>query len=93
MIATRGQFNAPISAALLSDGDLIVGNGDIDNPKTPNLAFEISPALGFVGQPLQLDTSGTPGALFGIAATVDADGNQIVYFNDDNTNTVNVLTQ
>lgn len=93
VIATRGQFNAPISAALLADGDLIVGNGDIDNPATPNLAFEISPALGFVGQPLQLDTSGTPGALFGIAATVDSNGNQIIYFNDDNTNTVNVLTQ
>jgi hypothetical protein len=59
----------------------------------PNLAFEISPALGFVGKPLQLDTSGTPGALFGIAATVDAAGNQIIYLNDDNTNTVNMLSQ
>jgi hypothetical protein len=25
-----------------------------------------------------------PGALFGIAATVNAQGNQIIYFNDDN---------
>jgi hypothetical protein len=46
---------------------------------------------GFVGQPLQLDTSGTPGALFGIAATTDAQGHQIVYFNDDNTNAVMML--
>jgi hypothetical protein len=73
--------------------DLIVGNGDIDNPQTPNLAFEISPSLGFVGAPMQLDTSGMAGALFGIATTVDASGNQIVYFNDDVTNSVNELTQ
>ncbi len=55
----------------------------------PNLAVEISPVLpgGFVGQAVQLDTSGTPGALFGIAATVGGQGNQVVYFNDDNTNT------
>jgi len=53
----------------------------------------LSPVLpgGFVGQPLQLDTSGTPGALFGIAATTDAQGHQIVYFNDDNTNAVMML--
>jgi hypothetical protein len=93
VIATGGQFNAPISAALLADGDLVVGNGDINNPAVPNLLFEISPALGFVGPPLQLDTSGTPGALFGIAATVDTEGNQIIYFNDDNTNTVNMLSE
>lgn len=93
VIASGGQFNSPISAALLMDGDLIVGNGDIDSPKTPNLAFEISPTLGFVGQPIQLDTSGNAGALFGIATAVDGKGNQVVYFNDDYTNTVNVLTQ
>jgi hypothetical protein len=90
VIASGGQLNAPISAALLADGDLLVGNGDIDNPATPNLAFEISPTLGFVGAPIQLD-SGMPGALFGIAATVDGNGDQIVYFNDDNTSMVNVL--
>ena len=91
VIAHGGPFIAPISAALLSDGDLIVGNGDINIAagQMPNLAVEISPVLpgGFVGQAVQLDTSGTPGALFGIAATVDGQGNQVVYFNDDNTNT------
>jgi hypothetical protein len=92
VIAAGGQFNAPLSAALLSDGDLVVANADINNPATPNLLFEISPALGFVGTPLQLDTSGTAGALFGVAATVDTQGNQIIYFNDDNTNTVNMLS-
>jgi hypothetical protein len=94
VIATGGMFNAPISAALLSNHDLIVTNGDVTAGSTvpPNLAFEISPAIGFVGQPLQLDTSGSPGALFGIATAVDSNNNQIVYFNDDVTSTVYSLT-
>jgi len=97
VIAHGGPFIAPISAALLADGDLIVGNGDINiaDGQMPNLAVEISPwvAGGFVGQPVQLDASGTPGALFGIAASVDAAGNPIVYFNDDNANAVMVWTR
>jgi hypothetical protein len=96
VIAHGGAFISPISAALLSDGDLIIGNGDINLSagQTPNLVVEVSPVLpgGFVGQPVQLDT-GAPGALFGIAATVDGLGNQIVYFNDDNSNSVMKLTK
>jgi hypothetical protein len=95
VIAHGSPLIAPISAALLADGDLIVGNGDINIAvgQMPNLAVEVSPALpgGFVGEPMQLDASGTPGALFGIVATVDSQGSQIVYFNDDNTNTVMML--
>ena len=72
----------------MKNGDLVVGNADIGltvASATTNLLIEVSPVLpgGFVGQPLQIDT-GSPGALFGIAATVDSSGNQIVYFNDDN---------
>jgi hypothetical protein len=88
VIAHGAPFNTPLSAALLKNGDLVVGNADIGltTPSaTTNLLIEVSPVVpgGFVGQPLQVDTS-TPGALFGIAATVDASGNQIIYFNDDN---------
>lgn len=93
VIASGGQFNAPLSAALLSDGDLLVANADINNPAKPNLVFEVSPAIGFVGSPLQLDTSGTAGALFGLVATLDDQGRDVVFFNDDNTNTVNMLSQ
>jgi hypothetical protein len=96
-IANGGPLIAPLSAALLSDGDLIVANSDIgiSAGQMPNLVVEVSPVLagGFVGQPVQLDNSGTPGALFGIAATVDGAGNQLVYFNDDNTNSVMLLTK
>ena len=97
VIAHGAPLFAPLSAALLADGDLIVENSDIGIPsgQMPNLAVEVSPVLpgGFVGQPVQLDTSGTPGALFGIVATVDGQGNQVVSFNDDNTNSVMRITQ
>jgi hypothetical protein len=87
VIAHGAPFVTPISAALLKNGDLVVGNGDIGvqaASKTTNLLIEVSPVLpgGFVGQPVQVET-GAPGALFGLAATVSAQGNQIIYFNDD----------
>jgi hypothetical protein len=92
VIAHGAPFVTPISAALLKNGDLVVGNGDIGvqaASATTNLLIEVSPVLpgGFVGQPVQVDT-GTQGALFGIAATVSSQGNQIIYFNDDNANAV-----
>jgi hypothetical protein len=52
VIASGGQFNVPINAAVLSDGDLVVANADISNSTAPNLVFEISTALGFVGSSL-----------------------------------------
>ena len=92
VIAHGAPFDTPLSAALLKNGDLVVGNADIGltTPSaTTNLLIEVSPVVpgGFVGQPVQVDT-GTPGALFGIAATIGASGNQIIYFNDDNNNAV-----
>jgi hypothetical protein len=92
ILAHGAPFNTPLSATLLKNGDLVVGNADIGitaPSTTTNLLIEVSPVLpgGFVGQPLQIDT-GTPGAIFGIAATVDAAGNQIIYFNNDNNNAV-----
>jgi hypothetical protein len=96
IIAHGPPLSAPISAALLKNGDLVVGNGDIVAPPaalpaasaTTNLLIEVSPVVpgGFIGQ-LQVDTT-NPGAIFGIAATLDAAGNQIIYFNDDNNNAV-----
>jgi len=92
VIAQGAPLSTPLSAALLKNGDLVVGNADIGvtaPSATTNLLIEVSPVLpgGFVGNPLQIDT-GTPGAIFGIAATVDAQGNQVIYFNNDNNNAV-----
>jgi hypothetical protein len=92
VIAHGAPLATPLSAALLKNGDLLVANADIGvtvPSATTNLLIEVSPVVpgGFVGQPLQVDT-GAPGALFGIAATVDASGNQIIYFNDDDSNAV-----
>jgi hypothetical protein len=89
-------FNAPISAALLLNGNVVVGNADQDLTvndagTNENLLFEISPTAGIVGSK-QLD-AGSPGALFGIAAGPDRNGNQLIYFNDDNDNTVKVLSK
>jgi hypothetical protein len=89
-------FNAPISAALLLNGNVVVGNADQDlmvndAGTNENLLFEISPTAGIVGSK-QLDP-GAPGALFGIAAGPDSTGNQLIYFNDDNDNTVKVLSK
>ena len=92
VVAQGSPLNTPLSAALLADGDLIVGNADIGaagpGPGV-NLMIEVSPVLpgGFVGSPFQAD-AGAPGALFGIATVADAQGNQIIYFNDDNANAV-----
>ena len=90
------QFNAPISAALLMNGNLVVGNADQDLTlndagTNQNLLFEVSPTAGIVGSK-QLDP-GAPGALFGIAAESDGNGNQVIYFNDDNDNTVKTLSK
>jgi hypothetical protein len=92
VIAHGAPLSTPLSAALLKNGDLVVGNADIGvtlPSATTNLLIEVSPVLpgGFVGSPLQIDNS-TPGAIFGIAATLDAQGNQIIYFNNDNNNAV-----
>jgi hypothetical protein len=96
VIAHGAPFNTPLSAALLKNGDLVVANADIGiqaASAATNLLIEVSPVVpgGFVGKPLQLDIT-TPGALFGLATSVDTDGNQVIYFNDDNATAVLQLT-
>jgi hypothetical protein len=78
-------LNAPISAALLFNGDIVVGNtGD-------NRLIEFEPTGRLVGSRL-LD-KGAAGALFGIVASGSTAANTRIYFNDDNDNTVKVLSR
>lgn len=85
IVSTSSAINAPVSAALLANGDVVVGNtGD-------NNLLEFTPSGFFVGS-RNVD-SGNAGAIFGIVATGTTPANQKIYFNDDNTNTVVLLSQ
>ncbi len=100
VIASKGLLNGPISGALLVNGNLVVGN-TLD-PNGTNLLIEISPSTGIVASK-NVDT-GAAGAIFGIVAvpttitTMGAYGTtntktNLIYFNDDNDNTVKLLAQ
>jgi hypothetical protein len=95
VIASGAPLNGPISGALLINGDLVVGN-TLD-PNGTNLLIEISPTTGVVATK-NVDT-GAGGAIFGIVTvpktitTMGAYGTvntqtDVIYFSDDNTNTV-----
>ena len=98
VIASGAPLNGPISGALLVNGDLVVGN-TLD-PSGTNLLIEISPTAGVVATK-NVDT-GAAGAIFGIVTVptivttmgpygmVNTQTN-LIYFNDDNTNTVMLL--
>jgi hypothetical protein len=88
IIASGPPLNGPISAALLANGNLVVGN-TLD-PDGTNLLLEVSTTAGGVVATKNVD-QGAAGALFGIATTGSAQ-TQKIYFNDDNSNSLNVLS-
>jgi hypothetical protein len=81
-------LNGPISSALLPDGHLVIGN-TLD-PNGTNLLVEITRGGRLVATK-NVD-KGPAGALFGMVATGRGDDDAQLYFNDDNDNTVKVLT-
>ena len=81
-------LNGPISSALLPDGHLVIGN-TLD-PAGTNLLVEITRGGRLVATK-NVD-AGAAGALFGLVATGSSDNDVKLYFNDDNDNTVKVLT-
>ncbi len=86
VIFSGTPLNYPISSALLYNGDLIVGNtGD-------NNMIEIQPSTMTVVGMKSVD-AGAPGAIFGIATSGTSVATQKIYFNDDNTATVNSISQ
>lgn len=90
LIFSGAPLNGPISSALLSDGHLVLGN-TLD-PSGKNLMVEITPA-GHLLDVKNVDT-GAAGAIFGMVASSGNDRDDIkLYFNDDNDNTVKVLTR
>jgi hypothetical protein len=100
VIASGAPLNGPISGALLVNGNIVVGN-TLDANGT-NLLIEISPSSGVVATK-NVDT-GAAGAIFGIVAvpkTITTMGgyntmntkSNVIYFNDDNSNSVILLSQ
>ena len=83
-------LNGPISSALLFDGHIVLGN-TLD-PNGQNLMIEIAPHAKHVLNVKNVDT-GAAGALFGMVASGTKTENTQLFFNDDNDNTVKVLSQ
>lgn len=74
-------FNNDILVVNLNDNNLVelnLGDASVVAVKTLD--------------PLVVDAEGNNSALFGVAATIDNGGNLMVYFTNDNTNTLNVLS-
>jgi hypothetical protein len=88
LVFSGSPLNAPISSALLPNGDIAIGN--TGNPNGKNLMIEVTPH-GKVVDVKNVD-SGASGAIFGMIASNDDVQNVKVYFNDDNDNAVIVLT-
>jgi hypothetical protein len=84
----HGQpLQGPVSSAVLPNGNLVVGNTLNKNGK--NLMVEIA-TDGTLLAYKNVD-KGAAGAIFGIVATGTSDSTTKVYFNDDNSNSVQVL--
>jgi hypothetical protein len=87
VVFSGAPLNGPISSAILPGGNIALGN-TLD-PDGQNLIVEVSPT----GQLLDVKNvdTGAAGAIFGMVAT-GTTGSPKLYFNDDNDNTVKVLT-
>ncbi|HEV3091913.1 MAG TPA: hypothetical protein VGX91_10805 [Candidatus Cybelea sp.] len=87
LVFSGSPLNGPISAALLPNHNLILGN--TGNPSGENIMVEITPS-GKLLATRNVD-KGASGSLFGIVATGTNDTDTKVYFNDDNDNDLRVL--
>lgn len=86
VVFSGAPLNAPISAALLFNGNLVVGN------TFDNRIVELNPRTNHVVGVMNVD-NGVAGAVFGMAASGSCEQNTKIYFNDDNDNTVKVITR
>jgi hypothetical protein len=87
LVSSGSPLDGPISAALLPNGNLVIGN--TGNASGSNIMVEMTPS-GTILDTRNVDT-GASGSLFGIVATGTDDSNTKIYFNDDNDNNLQVL--
>ena len=86
-------LNAPAGLTINPlNNDLLVVNMNDNNLVELNLAQGKAVGVHTLDNVPVDAQSGNGSALFGVAATTDAQGNLEVFFTDDNTNTLNVLT-
>jgi hypothetical protein len=87
LVYAGSPLNAPISSALLFNGNLVLGN--TGNPNGTNLMVEISRS----GKLLDVENvdKGASGSIFGMVATGTSLADTKLYFNDDNDNNLQVL--
>jgi hypothetical protein len=87
VLAQNGDINAPISTAVLYNGDVLVENtGD-------NNLLEFTGATSTAAKPgtflaRKIIDGGGPGALFGIVTVGTSLSNVVIYYNDDNENSL-----
>jgi hypothetical protein len=85
VVFSGAPINSPISAAMLYNGNIVIGNtGD-------NNLIEVS-SRGVLLDKRLVDT-GAPGAIFGIVATGTSLATQRIYFNDENVSAVVSLSE
>ena len=87
LIYHGGPLDGPISSTLLPNGNLVLGN--TLNKKGKNLLVEIASDGKLLAY--RNVNKGNAGALFGIASIGYNDSTTQIYFNNDNSNTVEVL--
>ena len=88
LVFSGAPLNGPISSAILPGGNIALGN-TLD-PTGSNFIVEISPS-GHVLASKNVD-NGAAGAIFGMVDTGTTAATTKLYFNDDNDNTVKVLS-
>ena len=87
LVFSGSPLNGPISATLLPNENLVIGN--TGNASGQNIMVELTPS-GTVLATRNVD-KGASGSLFGIVATGTSDADTKIYFNDDNDNNLQVL--
>jgi hypothetical protein len=91
-VLAGAPLKGPLALAWSPFGTIVASNGDAagDPATPPNMAVEFEPREHMVVATRTLDTSGTPGGIFGITIARFV-GHTALIFVDDNTATVNVL--
>jgi hypothetical protein len=91
-IVSGPPLRGPLALAATPIGTIVASNGDAAGSAStaPNMVVEFNPAARRVIAARQLDNSGTPGAIFGIAID-PVDGRTSLLYVNDNSVTLNVL--